>query len=182
MGVESARLGHHVQADPAMNKARILAIMQNQWFRDPERAKQSMDRLEKVHGPRARRRFIYHALFAGSLSGKRLLNAFGADMVARMDWEECSREISGHSSFRPTPDQEHIKKAILDADPHIIITFGAIAFDATKPLFAGLVIRSTHPAARGHAARNHLETAAKKLRFHVQLLDDTSNAIARDRK
>ena len=172
---QPAGVGNHVQADHAMT--RILAIMQNQWFRDPQRAREIIDRLENAHGPRMRRRFISHALFAGSVSGRRLQAAFG-DLCDRIEWEECSREISGHANFAPNPDPQHVTETIVDVDPHIIITFGTLAWETVQPRWAGLLIKAPHPAARGADTMGRLRAAAKELKLQVQLGDDMARQRA----
>ena len=71
-----------------------LAFLQNMWVRDPERVKRDIAR----YGEECRLTYIEYCLFAGCLTGRRLRQAFGEDLLDRIVWEESTREIAGNAS------------------------------------------------------------------------------------
>lgn len=83
----------------------ILAILQNQWFRNPAKAREIYER-----NPELRNKLIAGFLFSGCLTGRRLQSAFG-DLCDSIIWEESSPEIGGFSVSKFTHDPEHIKSA-----------------------------------------------------------------------
>ncbi len=144
-----------------MSKPVILALMQNMWASDPDRVYRSIQR----YGEPYRRRVIAYALFAGCLSGKRLMKAFGPELCHEIKWDEASREISNKPSFVPTPDPAHIQQVIDHYQPQVILTFGKIALNAVSPLWADRpLISAPHPAARGADTVPRLNEAATNLR------------------
>lgn len=134
----------------------ILAFLQNMWVRDPERVKA----LVAKKGEGYRRRFIRYALFAGSLTGRRLLKAFGEDLCERIIWEECSREIGSYASAAFDADLEHMRAAIAENEPEVILAFGRTAREALAKIKAAAyapVIYGPHPAARGPETERELQ-------------------------
>lgn len=85
---------------------KILAFLQNQWFKNPAAVKAMLDR-----HPDKRNEIIKRLLFAGCLSSKRLRAAFG-DLCDRIIWEESSREMADHAGGVFKADTEHIRQAI----------------------------------------------------------------------
>ena len=124
---------------------KILAVLQNQWFHDPEKIKAIIERT-----PKARRKIITYSLFAGCRTGRVLKQVFGDDCSRRFVWEEASREIGGHASSAFPADLEHLRAALAEVKPDIVLGFGKIACDALAGLVDGhdLVI-GPHPTARG---------------------------------
>lgn len=53
---------------------KVVAFLQCQWFRDPERAKKTLARYE-AHGSHGREAFLRDMLFLGCLTGKRNVSA-----------------------------------------------------------------------------------------------------------
>lgn len=124
----------------------ILAIMQNQWFRDPERVKKIYER-----NPERRTHFIRQFLFFNCLSGRRLQKAFGADLCRRIVWEEASPQIGGTSRSVYPADLDHLRRAIQAHEPDLIICFGKIAGDALREIKPPVeVLFAPHPAARNN--------------------------------
>ena len=127
---------------------KILAILQNQWFRNPEKVKQIYAR-----NPELRNQLIKRFLFMGCLSGRRLQQAFG-DLCDTIIWEEASSEIGGYSASKFTPDPEHVKRAIETHKPDVVLCFGEIAGDAVRSLCCDLDVKhpavmfAPHPASR----------------------------------
>jgi hypothetical protein len=103
---------------------KILAILQNQWFKDPEGVK----KMYEEH-PERRNRYIEAFLFMGCLSGKRLEKAFGQELCGKIIWEEASPQIAGFASAVFPADPDHICKALIDHKPQMVLTFGKIATD-----------------------------------------------------
>lgn len=115
--------------------------------------------------PDGRNDLIKRLLFAGCLTGKRLLETFGSDLCNRIIWEEASHEIAGHSSGVFKADIEHIRSAIAAHSPEVIICFGKIAGDAVRSLELSIpIFYAPHPAARDNITLTALRNAANKLR------------------
>jgi hypothetical protein len=129
----------------------ILAFLQNQWFRQPERVRAMYD-----ERPDLRNEYIRHFLFMGCLTGKRLSAAFGEDIChEHIIWEEVSPEIGGAASSKFPADFEHIGTAIYKYKPRIIVALGKSASDALEGML-GMerppirLICGPHPAARNN--------------------------------
>lgn len=137
----------------------ILAFLQNQWFREPEKVK----RMYEEH-PEQRNRLIEAFLFMGCTTGRRIRKTFGEDLCDLIIWEEASSEIGGKASsfFRAEP--AHIKKAIELHKPDIILTFGVEAKRALNQVWKGTIIHCPHPAARGKEIVPTLYKCADELR------------------
>lgn len=82
---------------------KILAFLQNQWFKDPEGVKAMF-----AEHPERRERYIEAFLFMGCLTGRRLKSALGEELCNQIVWEEISPEIGGHASSKFPPDLAHI--------------------------------------------------------------------------
>jgi len=127
---------------------KVLAILQNQWFKNPAKVREIYER-----NPELRNRLIARFLFAGCLTGRRLRAAFG-DLCDSIIWEEASPEIGGFSASRFIPDPEHIKAAIEKHEPEIVICLGKVAGDAVRSVCCKTNVRhpavmfGPHPAAR----------------------------------
>jgi hypothetical protein len=135
-----------------------LAFLQNMWVRDPQRVRDAIER----YGEQYRMRVIHHSLFAGCLTGRRIHAAFGDELIKTITWEEASREIAGDSKTICTPDPEHIADKLEAYSPEVVITFGAVSFEAVKPLWSGPIIRAPHPAARQPETIAKLKAAASE--------------------
>lgn len=167
----------------------MLAFLQNQWFKDPDKARQMLDR--HVDDIRFRRRLIATCLFAGCPSGRVLKHALGSDLAAHVVWEESSPHIGGQGSAYFPPDPLHQKTVILQEQPDIILVFGKVAmtglravdFDGVKPfdrLGTGeavyvckkpwdsnqfcVVLHGPHPASREDNKMSRLHILARNLR------------------
>lgn len=146
---------------------KALAIMQNMWVRDPARVTQMIESVRAKEGEEAakryRRRLISYALFAGCKSGRILQKAFGT-LCDDIIWEEASPKIGGYSSSVFPPDLVHIRAAIQEVQPRVIIAFGEVARKGVS-MVAGRepVIFAPHPAAR-RGVMAELETAARLVR------------------
>lgn len=126
---------------------KIVAFLQNQWFKDPEGVK----RMFAEH-PDRRERYISAFLFMGCLTGKRLQSVFGEDLCGGIVWEEASREVGGKSQSLFAADRQHMMAVINKHKPTVILSFGKIASEGIKSLPIDIpVIYGPHPAARNGA-------------------------------
>lgn len=134
---------------------KILAFLQNQWFKNPERVKAIMDR-----NPERRNQLIGTYLFMGCLTGQRLTVALGESLCDEIIWEECSKEVGGKSSASFPADFAHICEAINTHNPDVILAFGKTAGDALRKVSPNqLVIYGPHPAARVGAVEGLTQVA-----------------------
>src|SRR5580704_6078428 len=130
----------------------ILAFLQNQWFKDPEKVRALFARR-----PDLRNDMIRRYLFMGCHTGKQLRKAFGEALCDRIIWEEVSLQIGGHSASKFPADLKHMTEAIVRTQPDIILAFGRIASDAIAELNGGKcpipcthIFFAPHPAARNN--------------------------------
>lgn len=125
-------------------RTRIVAFLQNQWFKNPERHKAFA-----AKHPELREDLIARFLFAGCKTGRVLRAALGDALCDEIIWEETSREIGGYSGAIFPPDHEHINAVCLKHNPDVILAFGKQATEALRQrdgiedLFCG-----PHPANR----------------------------------
>lgn len=137
----------------------ILGLLQNQWVRDPARVQSVLAR----HDAAFRRRYLGALLFFGSLTGKRLRTAFG-DWCERIVWENASPVIGAKSNDAPSPDLQHVRLAIAEVQPQIILTFGQRARWAIgRTDWRGPIIAGPHPAARMTGIAERLAAMRKQL-------------------
>lgn len=101
----------------------VLAVMQNQWVRDPDHLRRILDR----HDAAFRRQMIARLLFMGCVSGKRLKAAFGSEIINKIVWEEASPVITGSPREAPPADVDHLARVIEELKPDLVLTFGRIA-------------------------------------------------------
>lgn len=154
---------------------KILAILQNMWFKDPAR-------MEKMfHGPGFngdRQKFIRTWLFWSCLTGKRLKAAFGEDLCDEILWEEASPQIGAVSSAAFPADAHHIAEAIRIHKPELVLTFGKIAREGVAlalPRLGNLryvkVFNAPHPAARHATVCAELRAIAEQVKqiFNSQI-------------
>jgi len=153
---------------------KTLAFLQNQWFKEPEKVRASIERWEKQgRGDSYRRRMIVYALFAGCLTGRRLKAAFG-DLTDKIVWEEASTVIADNPRDFHPPDRAHIIRRINEEQPDVIVAFGKANREFIPGILATSVFATTpiifapHPAARHATVTNELREAATKLRNLLQ--------------
>ena len=143
---------------------KILAFLQNQWFKNPEAIAILFNRY-----PNKRNEFIKRLLFAGCLTGRRLHEVFG-DLCNKIIWDEASPLLADHSSGVFKADIAHIAASIKQHRPDLIICFGKIAGDAVKSLSLQIkIIYAPHPATRG----NTIEALKKVNEFLEKYLSVT---------
>lgn len=148
---------------------KIVAFLQNQWFRDPESVRRMM-----TENPERRERYIAAFLFMGCLTGKRLRAVFGEELCDQIVWEEVSPEIGGYAASRFPADAQHIATVICKHKPDVILAFGKIAANGVWAImnhlkcpnegaFTAHFISGPHPAARGTQVLSDLRIVADQL-------------------
>lgn len=123
---------------------KIVAFLQNQWFKDPEGVKAMFD-----EHPERRERYIEAFLFMGCLTGKRLQSVFGEELCGAIIWEETSRDIGGYAASKFPADTRHMTAVLEKHQPTVVLAFGRIAGDAIHSMVTNSpIIYGPHPAAR----------------------------------
>lgn len=160
---------------------KILAILQNQWVKDPDAVRRA---IANSKDPVAyRRRFNAYALFAGCMTGRRLRKEFGA-LCDEIVWEEASTQIGGHAASSFPADLNHIRAAIADVKPSIVIGFGKIACDALRAEGVSgrgvgyTFIACQHPTARGLSSLPSLTHAASLVRDLIKPFSPPNHVVS----
>lgn len=154
-----------------MNTAPVLFVLQNQWFKDPERARRVLAAGVEKFGQSYRQRFLVSMLFAGGLTGRRLDACLGpwADVAA---YEEASPQIGGNAASVFPADIPHLQAALDRVQPAMVVAFGKVAGDAMAGMSVchggeegppWLLIRAPHPAARHPGTFDELRLVRAKL-------------------
>jgi len=130
---------------------KVLAILQNQWFRDPDRVRTFIERR-----PELRRAFIRRALFAGGRTGCMLKAGLGEEWCRKIVFDEASPEIGGEASSVFPADPAHLRAVIDEVKPTVILALGRIASDGIAAIMpmpslvpVATIINVIHPTARG---------------------------------
>ena len=148
-------------------KTPVLAILQNMWVKDPERLK----RMFTYHGEEFRLAMMRRLLFAGSKTGRNLKKAFGDDLLAKITFEETTREIAGDPKTIYPADLQHLAICLERHRPEVVLTFGKIAEDAWRKTRCDfdrpLHLAAHHPASRHPSSWQTLTEAAAKLREYL---------------
>lgn len=143
---------------------KVLAFLQNQWFRDPDRARDFLTRR-----PELRHSFLRRSLFAGCKTGRVLKAALGEEWCSKIVWEEASPEIGGQAAAAFPADTQHILDVIVREQPAVILTLGKIATEAVASLCPihltppAMVITGPHPAARNADTLNLIRDVRERL-------------------
>jgi hypothetical protein len=143
---------------------KILGVMQNQWFRDPDRIRTALARQptdERRY--QYRQRLIAYALFAGCKSGRVLTQTLGSDLCDAITWEEASPQIGGKASSCFPADLSHLESVLARERPDIIVAFGEIAGNALRSLNISNAIFAPHPTARRPGTLDRLTQVALEL-------------------
>jgi hypothetical protein len=104
-------------------------FLQNQWFKDPDRVRQSIAAGVERFGDSYRRRFLTQTLFMGCATGRNLGRVFGP-WCQVMDFDESSKNIGGNAASVFPADLEHMRAIIAQSQPAAVIALGKIAGDA----------------------------------------------------
>lgn len=143
---------------------KVVAFLQNMWFKDPARMKVQLETSFKGD----REKFIRTWLFFSCLTGKRLERVFG-ELIDEIVWEEVSRELGGFSASAFPPEPEHIEAVLAKHAPTHVIAFGRIAQNALCAIHKVdpqrfQLIFAPHPAARGEHILSGLHSTAGQIR------------------
>ena len=142
----------------------ILAILQNQWFHNPERVRETLKR-----HPQSRRRVIAYALFAGCKTGRVLKSVFGEELCHEIVWEEASPEIGSKASACFPANSAHLRVVLERVKPDLVLAFGKIAAHGLAPLVpAEKLLIGPHPTARGMQTIGRLREIAAQLRERLK--------------
>lgn len=145
--------------------SRIVAFLQNQWYKNPARVEKMLAQIEDAgEREKRRQRFATRALFAGCLTGTRLLQALGSPLCNAIYWENASTEISDFASASPPANLDHMRAVLDQQNPELVIAFGKTASNAMLQLRAPeAFIMGPHPAARGPETMAQLKRIAEEI-------------------
>lgn len=148
---------------------KVLAFLQNQWFRNPAKIKQI---IQDAEFPDAREFYIKTFLFWGCLTGRRIKAALGEAWIEQITFEECSREMGNSASSRFPADLQHIQQVIDKHKPTVVIAFGQLAKDALMQLYernSFVLLLAPHPAARQSDVSQQLRELKRLLDIESEL-------------
>lgn len=151
---------------------KIVGILQNQWFKNPEKIKRIIADEESKGFADAREFYIKTFLFWGCLTGRRIKSALGEDWIEQIIFEECSREMGNSASSRFPADLKHIQQVIDKHKPTVVIAFGQLAKDALMQLYERnnfVLLLAPHPAARQSDVLQQLRELKRLLDIESEL-------------
>lgn len=146
---------------------KILAFLQNQWFKNPDKV-----RAIYARNPELRNDLIRRFLFMGCASGRNLESAFGEALCREIIWEESSPQVGGFSGSNFGGDADHVRAAIEKHAPDVVLCFGKVASEVVRSVCCEVrvphpaVMYAPHPASRQNpmpelrAIANTLKTQA----------------------
>lgn len=102
-----------------MREPTIVAFMQNAWF--PAGTAKSL-----VHRYATDQDF-HKFLLKRTMSGGRLLSAFGPDMFNRIWWDNVSQAHTEEADGIAPIDMEHVERVLVTIRPHVVLGFGRLA-------------------------------------------------------
>lgn len=153
---------------------KIVAFLQNQWFKDPERMKTIIARTvesEKARGGKdeaeVRDFYISTFLFWGCVTGRRLRDVFGEKLCEKIIWQEQSPQIGGKASAAFPADIGHIRESLTRHDPTLVLALGKLASTALRSIAADGVpwtlLTGPHPAARHATVMDELRSLREQI-------------------
>lgn len=144
----------------------IVAFMQNAWFPESSNPRH----FEEYHTNQA----FHQRLLAGTMSGRRLFEAFGDPLFRQIWWDNATDEIAiGDASIRHPYKVDYIEGVIKKQSPHLILAFGNEASTGVAATTLSLpikVMECHHPNAR-HKTQEDLNAFAKSVREYILLHD-----------
>lgn len=146
----------------------VFGLLQNQWFKDPERAREVFARCRTGD---ERRRLLKAALDL-SHTGRVLRRVFG-DLYNQLIVENASPEIGGRSSAVYRADHHHILMTLHEVRPDVVFAFGVQARLGLQKFHntPWVMIEAPHPAARYPAVERDLRKAVNKLKLMMEQED-----------
>ncbi len=131
---------HEVQEYP------VVAFLQNCWFRPGT-------------NPELIRRYLTDQKFrriilARSMSGRRLLRAFGGPDYRRIWWDNASEYVANTSPGKADASPDHMARVVQQTSPRAIVCFGQVALQGIQALQRSWIHELPchyfpHPNARG---------------------------------
>lgn len=124
--------------------ARVVAFLQNAWFRDVDRvlavAKRAAERWPEEGSVRNRLLDIWNFGLRQSYTGRQLLKALGEDLYDEIHWDNASTQLGRKSSAKFPAEPEHIKSVLEEHKPELVLAFGRVAGDALPKVWQGKII------------------------------------------
>lgn len=146
---------------------KIVAFLQNQWFKNPARVEEAINARPEAERAAFRQRFATRALFMGCLTGQRLLKSLGSELCNQIYWENASRVMGDEASSSPPADHEHIRAVLAEQQPDLILAFGKTAIMALMEIAQDMwpenLLVAPHPAARGPEVITKLKHLATQI-------------------
>lgn len=105
----------------------VVAFLQNCWFRPgtPDAI------IRQYLTDQSYRRKV----LAKSMSGRRLLTAFGEDAYRRIWWDNASEHVATHAAGSAEADIAHMRRIVNSIAPKAIITLGLVATDGLSKIW-----------------------------------------------
>jgi len=122
----------------------VVAFLQNPWFRPG-----TFDETVRMYRENVEFR---RRLLARSMSGGRLLRAFGEDWFGKIWWDNANPLHGNDHSARWLADTYHMSDVVTTRCPLVVLTFGRIAANGAAKIRLSRVIRvlsCAHPNAMG---------------------------------
>jgi hypothetical protein len=122
---------------------KIVAFLQNPWF-PPGTKKEHVDKYTTDQ------RF-HRRLLANTMSGRRLLEAFGEDTFKEIWWDNVSPDPAWTSAGVTSTVMAHVERVLREQDPDLILVFGLQAKQAVSRSVGSIkrkVMACHHPNAR----------------------------------
>ena len=148
---------------------KVIAFLQNQWWKDPDRVRQIIEMSREPE--KCRQRMLVYGLMqckTGMVLMRKIKRVIGGDIFNEIHWENSSRDFGSKSNCKFPPDIEHMQKVINEQDPDVILCFGAIAkegLDQCTLLSDTDVLYAVHPASRGNLdSLNHMALGIQHLK------------------
>lgn len=127
---------------------KIVAFMQNPWFKPG-----TSIRHIKLY---SESQYFHRAVLANSMSGKRLLQAFGEELYNQIWWDNANPVAATIATGKFEANYDHMIKVLIRQNPRLVIGFGQEANMAITQLlvtekFPGEIesLACHHPNARG---------------------------------
>lgn len=148
--------------------ATVVAFMQNPWWKSGARRA----RARRYNSDQA-----YHKrVLLLSMSGRRLMRAFGRREYWAIWWENASLQYENFHGYNPGYDLRHILKVLREQRPGVVLTFGNVAREGVRVAVDEVlrwderrmrVMGCHHPNAR-HRTQADLDEFARKVKNYTR--------------
>jgi hypothetical protein len=146
-------------------KVTIMAFMQNPWF--PYGTEKGI-----IDRYRTNQEF-HRRLLSESMSGQRLLMAFGREWFERIWWDNVAPEAADEPRKKTPVDMKHVEAMIQIVKPDLILTFGKMAqeaLDTSAGAISKKLMYCHHPNAR-FRTQSELDQFAQEVFDWVNLME-----------